>query len=95
MGLSRKYHKPLGAIAKANNIEPHTMVKVGDRIVIPGAAPQAAAKPPAPASLTQAPTPAPKVASVPAAPSADGDARPEPEPPKVKADVTAAMPSFR
>ena len=36
MALSRKYHKPLGEIAKANNIEPHTMVKVGDRIVIPG-----------------------------------------------------------
>jgi murein DD-endopeptidase MepM/ murein hydrolase activator NlpD len=97
MALSRKYHKPLGAIAKANNIEPHTMVKVGDRIVIPGVAPQAAAKPPAPASLTQAPTPAPKVASVPAAPSAAmvTPAAHEPEPPKAKADVTAAMPSFR
>ena len=46
MALSRKYHKPLSAIAKANNIEPHTMVKVGDRIVIPGVrAPQAALKP--------------------------------------------------
>src|SRR6476646_5634840 len=100
MALSRKYHKPLGAIAKANNIEPHTMVKVGDRIVIPGVAPQAAAKPPAPASLTQAPTPAPKVASVPVAPTAPTaamvtPAAHEPEPPKAKADVTAAMPSFR
>jgi murein DD-endopeptidase MepM/ murein hydrolase activator NlpD len=100
MALSRKYHKPLGAIAKANNIEPHTMVKVGDRIVIPGVAPQAAAKPPAPASLTQAPTPAPKVASVPVAPAAPTaamvtPAAHEPEPPKAKADVTAAMPSFR
>ncbi len=100
MALSRKYHKPLGAIAKANNIEPHTMVKVGDRIAIPGVAPQAAAKPPAPASLTQAPTPAPKVASVPAAPVAAPSAAMvtpaarDPEPPK-KADVTAAMPSFR
>ena len=48
MALSRKYHKPLAEIAKANNIEPHTMVKVGDRIVIPGVrAPQAAVKPPA------------------------------------------------
>jgi len=101
MALSRKYHKPLGAIAKANNIEPHTMVKVGDRIAIPGVAPQAAAKPPAPASLTQAPTPAPKVASVPAAPVAAPSAAMvtpaarDPEPPKAKADVTAAMPSFR
>ena len=101
MALSRKYHKPLGAIAKANNIEPHTMVKVGDRIAIPGVAPQAAAKPPAPASLTQAPTPAPKVASVPAVPAAAPSAAMvtpaarDPEPPKAKADVTAAMPSFR
>ncbi len=103
MGLSRKYHKPLGAIAKANNIEPHTMVKVGDRIVIPGVAPQAAAKPAAPASLTQAPKSpsAPKVASVPAAPAAAPSAAMvtpaahDPEPPKAKADVTAAMPSFR
>src|SRR5438034_566728 len=89
MALSRKYHKPLGAIAKANNIEPHTMVKVGDRIVIPGVAPQAAAKPPA---LTQAPKSpsASKVASVPAAPSAAmvTPATHEPEPPKAKADVT-------
>ncbi len=101
MALSRKYHKPLGAIAKANNIEPYTMVKVGDRIAIPGVAPQAAAKPPAPASLTQAPTPAPKVASVPAAPAVAPSAAMvtpaarDPEPPKAKADVTAAMPSFR
>jgi murein DD-endopeptidase MepM/ murein hydrolase activator NlpD len=97
MGLSRKYHKPLGAIAKANNIEPHTMVKVGDRIVIPGAAPQAAVKPSVPAPLTQAPTSAPKVASVPAAPSAAmvTPAAHEPEPPKAKAEITAAMPSFR
>jgi murein DD-endopeptidase MepM/ murein hydrolase activator NlpD len=97
MALSRKYHKPLGAIAKANNIEPYTQVKVGDRIVIPGVAPQAAAKPSVPAPLTQAPTSAPKVASVPAAPSAAmvTPAAHEPEPPKAKADVTAAMPSFR
>ena len=101
MALSRKYHKPLGAIAKANNIEPHTMVKVGDRIAIPGVAPQAAAKPPAPASLTQAPTPAPKVASVPAAPVAAPSAAMvtpavhEPEPPKTKSDVTAGLPKFR
>jgi len=37
MALSRKYHKPLAELAKANNIPPGTMVKVGDRIVIPGA----------------------------------------------------------
>ena len=37
MKLSRQYNKPLVEIAKANNIPPSTLVKVGDRIVIPGA----------------------------------------------------------
>ncbi|MBN8966082.1 MAG: peptidoglycan DD-metalloendopeptidase family protein [Rhizobiales bacterium] len=36
MKLSRQYHKSLSEIAKANHIPPSTMVKVGDRIVIPG-----------------------------------------------------------
>ena len=103
MALSRKYHKPLAELAKANNIEPHTMVKVGDRIVIPGVGPQAAApKAPAPVAQLQKPNaPAPKVATVPAAPgttpsaAAITPAAHEPEPPKTKTDVTAAMPSFR
>ena len=100
MGLSRKYHKPLAEIAKANNIEPHTMVKVGDRIVIPGVGPQAAApKAPAAVAQQQKPGAAPKVASIPAAasPSAAAitPAAHEPEPPKTKTDVTAAMPTFR
>jgi murein DD-endopeptidase MepM/ murein hydrolase activator NlpD len=109
MALSRKYHKPLAEIAKANRIEPHTLVKVGDRIVIPGVrtAPQAAVKPttPAPAAMAQAPQPkpvaAPKVASIPAAPVATPTASVvtpaarDPEPPKTKTDVTSAMPKFR
>jgi murein DD-endopeptidase MepM/ murein hydrolase activator NlpD len=102
MALSRKYHKPLGAIAKANNIEPHTMVKVGDRIVIPGVRGQEASLQPAAAPAHEAkptPTPAPKVASVPAAPAPSAamvtPAAHQPEPPKVKTDVTAAMPTFR
>ncbi len=36
MGLSRRYHKPVVAIARANNIPPHAHLKIGDRIVIPG-----------------------------------------------------------
>jgi len=97
MGLSRKYHKPLGEIAKANNIEPYAQVKIGDRIIIPGLAPQAGVKPSGSPALAQASKSAPKVASVPAAPSAAmvTPAAHEPEPPKTKADVTAAMPSFR
>ena len=107
MALSRKYHKPLGELARANNIEPHTMVKVGDRIVIPGIGPQASAKDKlsAPAKVVEAPKPAAapvqKVATVPAAPIATPTAAAitpaahEPEAPKTKTDVTAAMPKFR
>ena len=102
MALSRKYHKPLAEIAKANNIEPHTMVKVGDRIVIPGVrGPQAALKPPATVAQQPKPASAPKVASVPAAPATTPSAavitpaKHEPEPPKTKTDVTAALPKFR
>jgi murein DD-endopeptidase MepM/ murein hydrolase activator NlpD len=98
MALSRKYKKSLGAIARANNIEPHTLVKVGDRIVIPGV--QAAAQKPVAQAEPKA-APAPKVATVPAAPAATPTAAmvtpaaQQPEPPKTKTDVTAAMPKFR
>src|SRR3569833_96099 len=43
MSLSRKYNKSLSAIARANKIAPSTMVKIGDRNVIPEIAAQAAA----------------------------------------------------
>jgi murein DD-endopeptidase MepM/ murein hydrolase activator NlpD len=108
MSLSRKYNKPLSVIARANKIAPSTMVKIGDRIVIPGVAAQASAPQPAkqPAKTAEAPKPAaePKVASVPAAappvqstPTAAmvTPAAHQPEQPKTKTDVTAAMPKFR
>ena len=101
MGLSRKYHKPLSEIARANNIEPHTLVKVGDRIVIPGIGPQAAAPKPAVLADNPKPAPAQKIATTPAAPATTPSAAAvtpaahEPEPSKTKTDVTAAMPSFR
>ena len=103
MALSRKYHKSLSEIARANNIPPGTMVKVGDRIMIPGvhAAPerQAAVEPPKP-QVTKPAAPQ-KVASIPAAPGTAPTANvltpaaQHPEPEKAKHDVTAAMPSFR
>jgi murein DD-endopeptidase MepM/ murein hydrolase activator NlpD len=73
--IARKYRKPLVMIASANNIPPHTMVKMGDRIVIPGrtaaaAPPPATAKAPAPIAV-RAPTPAaPKVVAVESGPTA-------------------------
>jgi murein DD-endopeptidase MepM/ murein hydrolase activator NlpD len=55
--ISRRYHKPVGEIAKANNIQASTTLTVGDRLVIPGA-PASAAKPGAPAPGAQAKPPA-------------------------------------
>lgn len=49
--IARLYHKSVMVLAKANNIPPDTMVRVGDRITIPGAGPAlpaAAAAAPAP-----------------------------------------------
>ena len=70
MKLSRQYHKPLATIAKANNIAPHTMVKVGDRIVDPGGARAASARRPrrrrSPRSPSLPKLPPQKVASAPA-----------------------------
>ena len=34
--ISRKYGKSIPELAKANNIEPHATLKIGDRILIPG-----------------------------------------------------------
>jgi murein DD-endopeptidase MepM/ murein hydrolase activator NlpD len=119
MKLSRQYNKPLVEIARANNIPPSTLVKIGDRIVIPGVRGQhVAAKPAAPVAQAQPKPAAPvvaqaqpkpvatvpatqKVASVPAAaPQTTAvnvvtPAAHNPEPPKVKQEVTAATPSFR
>ena len=102
MALSRKYHKSLNELARANNIAPGTMVKVGDRIVIPGQRAAQSAAPKAPAAevaqARPAAAPAPKVASTPAAAPTAAMVTPaahEPEPAKTKTDVTAAMPKFR
>ncbi|MGA7486037.1 MAG: M23 family metallopeptidase, partial [Xanthobacteraceae bacterium] len=51
--IARLYHKPVGEIAKANNIQASTTLNVGDRLVIPGAQ-AAAAKPSAAAPPAQA-----------------------------------------
>jgi murein DD-endopeptidase MepM/ murein hydrolase activator NlpD len=50
--IARLYGKPVMMLAKANNIPPNTMVKVGDRITIPGGgqAVATAAPPTAPAA---------------------------------------------
>jgi murein DD-endopeptidase MepM/ murein hydrolase activator NlpD len=109
MKLSRLYGKSVSEIAKANKIPPHQQVKIGDRIIIPGAR-HVAAQPPA----QSAPQPAPQVVAAnqpkpgPAQPQAK---QPEPqhsarvatpaaeqpvaETPVKAAEATGSMPTFR
>jgi murein DD-endopeptidase MepM/ murein hydrolase activator NlpD len=100
--ISRTYKVPLSTIAKANNIEPHTQVKIGDQLTIPGVRAQQAAKP-APGALVaqQQPVIAPPQQKVAASapvnaarsitPAADN-----PAPAETKPVTTAAtMPTFR
>jgi murein DD-endopeptidase MepM/ murein hydrolase activator NlpD len=61
ISIARHYHKPLPQIAAANNIAPHTRLKIGDRILIPGKL--AASAPPVVVAA------APKVQPAPRAPS--------------------------
>jgi len=46
--IARLYGKPVLALAKANNIPPDTMVKIGERIVIPDVRAASAPTPPSP-----------------------------------------------
>jgi murein DD-endopeptidase MepM/ murein hydrolase activator NlpD len=55
MGLSRRYQKPVVAIARANNISPQAHLKIGDRITIPGMR-----NGPAPRTVARTKAPAPK-----------------------------------
>ena len=109
MKLSRQYHKPLAEIAKANNIQPHTLVKIGDRIVIPGVRAQqrgqarrrrsgrsaAARRSPRAAASTGAPPR--RAGQHRAQPSPPATPRTNPAPPESQArqSTAATMPTFR
>jgi murein DD-endopeptidase MepM/ murein hydrolase activator NlpD len=97
--VSRHYKKPLSEIARANNIPPHTMVKVGDQLVIPGIRAQQATIPPAPVAQQQKPTPAPPQQKVAAAPPVSAARTITPAAdnpvPEAKPVTTAALPTFR
>jgi murein DD-endopeptidase MepM/ murein hydrolase activator NlpD len=78
MSISRRYHTTLVALAGANKIPPHTHLKIGDRIIIPGrmtasrAVPApAVAAPKVQAPHVQAPAPAPAAKVTEAAPAAN------------------------
>jgi murein DD-endopeptidase MepM/ murein hydrolase activator NlpD len=99
--IARHYGKPVLVLAKANNIAPDTMVRVGERIIVPGgastpvAAAAAPAAPPAPrneapvGSLAAAESPHSARLAAPVAPdSAEGGAA-------KAAEAGGSVPGFR
>ncbi|EJW12189.1 Peptidase M23B [Rhodovulum sp. PH10] len=84
IGIARRYKVPLRDLARANNLAPHTMVKMGDTLVIPGrgGGRQAMVRPPEPApAAAPAPVAAPTPTPAPApAPVRQAEARPAPAP---------------
>jgi murein DD-endopeptidase MepM/ murein hydrolase activator NlpD len=100
--IARLYGKPVLALAKANNIPPDTMVKIGERIVIPDVRVSAAPTPPAPvAPRAEAPAAAaagPNLATAESPHSARlaAPVAPSGEESAVKtAEPAGALPSFR
>jgi murein DD-endopeptidase MepM/ murein hydrolase activator NlpD len=97
--IARLYGKSVLALAKANNIPPDTMVKVGDRITIPDA--RTAAVAPAPATAPVEPHGEAAVGSVAAADTTHSarlaaPAAPEEQQSSVKtAEPAGSLPSFR
>jgi murein DD-endopeptidase MepM/ murein hydrolase activator NlpD len=95
--ISRLYGKPVLMLASANNIAPNALLKVGERIVIPGVRPI----PAQPAPRAEAPPPmvsTPKVATAESPHSARvvTPAPPAQETPTKAAEpVAGGMPSFR
>jgi murein DD-endopeptidase MepM/ murein hydrolase activator NlpD len=105
--IARLYGKPVMVLAKANNLPPDTMVRVGDRIVIPEMRETARGPQPVPRVEAQAAPPAPAPAPTPVASNIDTThsarlASPTTPPPAsdtdnaVKvAEPAGSLPSFR
>jgi murein DD-endopeptidase MepM/ murein hydrolase activator NlpD len=95
--ISRLYGKPLGDIAKANNIQPSAKLNVGDRLVIPGVR-ASAIKSKARPLISQAPAASSEPASEP--PQSASVFAPVAEAPSAKdavksAEGTGSLPKFR
>jgi murein DD-endopeptidase MepM/ murein hydrolase activator NlpD len=96
--IARHYGKPVLVLAKANNIAPDTMVRVGGRVIIPGGASAAVAVAPAPAAPPAARNEPPvgSVAAVEAPHSARLAAPVAPEESGAKAgEAGGSVPGFR
>jgi murein DD-endopeptidase MepM/ murein hydrolase activator NlpD len=93
--IARLYGKSVMVLAKANNIPPDTMVKVGERVVIPDVQPtsavapraQASVAPPAGPSLAIAESPHSARVATPEAPAQDSTIK--------TAEPAGGLPSFR
>jgi murein DD-endopeptidase MepM/ murein hydrolase activator NlpD len=95
--IARLYGKPVMVLAKANNIRPDTMVKVGDRITVPGAGPAvAAAAPQAVAPRGEASLSSVATADSPHSARLAAPVAPEAEDSGVKtAEAVGSVPGFR
>lgn len=104
-GIARQNHIPVAELARANNLNPASPLKLGARLTVPGKS-VAAAAPAAPAAavpqaVAAVPAPAPtKVAAAGPVQSARlAQANPAPdekqEPPAKPAETTSALPTFR
>jgi murein DD-endopeptidase MepM/ murein hydrolase activator NlpD len=91
--IARLYGKPVLAIAKANNIPPDAMVRVGERIVIPDARLSPRVEVPSAAGPELATAESPHSARY-AAPAAPASAA-APQAPVKTAEPAGALPSFR
>ena len=76
--ISRLYNKPIGEIARANNIQVTSRLIIGDRLVIPGMRATAALKPKATTATTTTPAPPAAAASQPRVAAAAPKEPPEP-----------------
>jgi murein DD-endopeptidase MepM/ murein hydrolase activator NlpD len=93
--IARLYGKSVMVLAKANNIRPDTMVKVGERIIIPDVQPgsagapraQAQVAPPAGQNLAAAESPHSARVATPEAPAQESTVK--------TAEPAGALPSFR
>jgi murein DD-endopeptidase MepM/ murein hydrolase activator NlpD len=105
MSIARRNHVPVAELARANNLEPSTKLRLGMKLTVPGAktaavAPVAAAQPavasPPPATkLAAASTVPPQTAHLAQATTKIEDAPAAETPVKATSEATGALPTFR
>jgi murein DD-endopeptidase MepM/ murein hydrolase activator NlpD len=93
--IARLYGKSVMVLATANNIRPDTMVKVGERIIIPGVQPGAPVVPRAQAQVAPPPGPSLATAESPHSARVATPEAPAPESTIKTAEPAGGLPSFR